>query len=389
VQCANGRITKLDMANQGLPGSGGIPLALMDLTGLKSLNLGGNKLKGTIPSTIGQLTELNDWLEFCGNQLTGSIPNTIGQLTGLILLGFDVNQLDGSIPSSIGQLVGLAHLGLGSNQFTGTVPQELLQLKKLNFIGLDTNPHLTGKLPAFDFGQFTVCCAMGGDPFTCPLPAGANITCVCPSHKELPPPTCIPSCTGSSANLTPNDCSAWQRFTRDPLYTKWAEGRCGSKVHTDPCSCTTTVLECANGRITRLGMGTQSGAGLPSSGGIPLALMDLTGLTFLSFYGSHIVGTIPAAFTQLKQLEYLSLKGNSLTGQVPSWLAGLKQLTGISIGANMFSGVLPKFNFSQYKVCCEMTDQLFACPLPPGAATCAGTPGGGGPCHSSPPPMCQ
>jgi hypothetical protein len=68
-------------------------------------------------------------------------------------------------------------------------------------------------------------------------------------------------CTGSSVNLTSGNCIAWQRFSLNPLHREWAEGKCGAKVHTDPCSCTFgpypagyDKVGCTNGRITRLFM---------------------------------------------------------------------------------------------------------------------------------------
>jgi hypothetical protein len=137
----------------------------------------------------------------------------------------------------------------------------------------------------------------------------------------------------TSVKLDDSKGSVWQRFTRHPLYTEWAEGRCGPKVNTDPCSCKTTgdlavpFVQCADGRITRLDMGTQSGPGLLPRGGIPLALMDLTGRTYLRFYGSYIIGSVAAT-----PIEYPSLKGNGPAGPAPGWRAGPKRLTGPPIG---------------------------------------------------------
>jgi hypothetical protein len=42
----------------------------------------------------------------------------------------------------------------------------------------------------------------------------------------------VTACNGSSASLLHGDCNAWQWFTRNPLYTEWAEAKCGrTKVH--------------------------------------------------------------------------------------------------------------------------------------------------------------
>ena len=125
-----------------MPGSGGVPLALLDLTGLQFLSLCCSNLQGTIPDALGQ------------------------------------------------QLHQLTYLNLGTNAFTGSVPSTLTSLKQLTDIGLDINPHLTGVLPAFNFSQFTGGCVMFGDNFTCPLPAGAATCDHWIDGSKRPPPTC-------------------------------------------------------------------------------------------------------------------------------------------------------------------------------------------------------
>jgi hypothetical protein len=387
VGCAKGRITHVGMGHEDMP-SGGIPLPLLDLTGLTFLYLAVSELTGSIPSAIGQLTELT-FLGLGGNELTGSIPSILGELTTLARLSLNSNQLTGSMPSAIAKLTALTSLNLGDNRLTGTVPQEMLQLEKLTFIRLQNNPQLTGKLPKFNFSQFTECCSMEGDPFTCPLPTGANTTCAGgPSSHCVgshAPPTCIPACSGTSSTLTASDCSAWQQFTRDPLYKEWAEGKCGAQVHTDPCSCTFNgKVGCANGRITHLGMGHEN---MPS-GSIPLALLDLTGLTYLYLAVSELTGSIPSAIGQLTGLTYLGLGSNQLTGSVPKELAQLKTLTFLALDHNQLTGLLPAFSFSQFTQCCAMDGDPFTCPLPAGAEKCAGSSHVGG-CGRNPAPTCK
>jgi hypothetical protein len=409
----------------GIPPSGGIPLALLDLTGLTVLSLWSTQLVGSIPSSIGQLTRL--WglelgfskltgsipsavgkltdlasLDVAYNQLGGSLPSTIGQLTRLYNINLVGNQLTGSIPSSIGLLTRLSYLGLNDNQLTGSVPQEMLQLKNLTFLRLDANPKLTGLLPAFDFTQFTTCCAIGGDAFACPLPAGANTTCIggptarsCGGgNSKYAPPTCIMGpllpCDGSSSNLTANDCNAWQRFSRDPLYKEWAQIKCGAKVHTDPCSCTlggggALKVGCANGRITYL----RTYDGLPGSGSLPLSLLDLTGLTHFDLTYSRLTGSIPSTIAKLSGLVYLDLNKNQFTGSVPTELAGLKQLTTLGLQHNPhLTGLLPAFDFANITSCCRMDADVFTCPLPAHANKCVGGPACGG-AKVYPPPTCK
>ena len=68
---------------------------------VSTLALAGNNLMGTIPTEIGQLTNLTE-LHLGGNQLTSAIPPEVGDLTNLTRLILDVNQLTGAIPPEFG-----------------------------------------------------------------------------------------------------------------------------------------------------------------------------------------------------------------------------------------------------------------------------------------------
>ena len=147
---------------------------------LESLILFGNALTGSIPSTLGNLTNLEQLLDLLDrphnfrldrfystqsgqphesgaacisvapNALTGSIPPSLGSLanlTDLELSGtFDVEGLTGSIPPSLGNLMNLEILNLDHNDLTGSIPPSLGNLTNLEILYLDHND-LTGSIP--------------------------------------------------------------------------------------------------------------------------------------------------------------------------------------------------------------------------------------------------
>jgi serine/threonine protein kinase len=399
--------------------------AISELTKVTYINLGSQELTGSIPSSIGQLTQLAK-LDLRYNALTGTIPMAIGRLEKLTTLCLSNNlQLAGPIEClkgltqlthldlgrcklngtihAVAKLTSLEYLKLHTNHFTGpiTAIQELIKLNTLvlNYPGAYHND-FSGTVPTGPINWTTIGnCDIEGNHFVKPLPAGASSHCKATGDHL--------ACNGASAELDDVDCAAWQRFTRDPLYMKWAEGKCGANVHTDPCSCAfNTKVVCTNGRITKLDMGEQ---GMPS-GGIPVALMDLTGLTMLSLpgnrldgsipstigqltkitflylYGSYLGGSIPSTIGKLTGLTALNLRSNQFTGSVPTELKQLKQLTNFILDHNNLVGPLPPFNFAQYTACCRMQGVSFTCPLPAGAGTCVG---GGVSCGGKlPPPTC-
>ena len=59
------------------------------------------------------------------NRLTGTIPPELGNLTNLTNLSLNDNRLTGEMPSELGNLEYLNWLSFGGNQLTGCVPARL------------------------------------------------------------------------------------------------------------------------------------------------------------------------------------------------------------------------------------------------------------------------
>jgi hypothetical protein len=90
------------------------------------------------------------------NGLKGTILSSIGELTGLAYLSLGGNGMSGTIPSSIGELTELAYMmGLIGNELTGRIPSKLAKLKKLTDPYLYENK-LTGIVPPLPFEQYTI-----------------------------------------------------------------------------------------------------------------------------------------------------------------------------------------------------------------------------------------
>ncbi|KAH9714609.1 protein kinase domain-containing protein [Citrus sinensis] len=124
--------------------SGGISEEISNLTNLTTINLGGNKLNGSIPIALGKLQKLQ-YLGLEDNKLEGSIPDDICRLDELYELELGGNKLSGSIPACFGNLIALRILSLGSNELT-SIPLTFWNLKDILQLNISSN-YFTGPLP--------------------------------------------------------------------------------------------------------------------------------------------------------------------------------------------------------------------------------------------------
>ncbi|XP_020099264.1 piriformospora indica-insensitive protein 2-like [Ananas comosus] len=134
-------------SNRGLIGT--IPSTLGSLTNLESLVLIENALNnGEIPRELDNLFNLKR-LSLAGNSLSGPIPSTLGNsLSNLLILDLSRNSLTGPVPPSLGNMHSLLKLDLSYNCLNGTLPNELSTLRNLTLLDLRNNSICGGWLQA-------------------------------------------------------------------------------------------------------------------------------------------------------------------------------------------------------------------------------------------------
>ncbi len=129
VTIANDKVVAIDLGFNNLTGS--IPTSIGNLENLESLKLFFNHIEGTLPSEIGNLTNLKI-LDLNSNNLTGQIPSSIGNLTNLNELLVSSNNLTGQLPQEISYLTNLTSLVVFDNQLSGDIPLTYLQLSNMS-----------------------------------------------------------------------------------------------------------------------------------------------------------------------------------------------------------------------------------------------------------------
>ncbi|KAM7271120.1 hypothetical protein ACFE04_030334 [Oxalis oulophora] len=126
--------------------AGVLPPSLSKLPYIKSVDFARNYINGTIPREWAS-TQL-EYMVVSANRLSGSIPDYIGNITTLRILSFEANMLSGDIPPELGNLRNLEFLILSGNFLTGALPTNLTNLSKLTELRISSN-NFTGKIPNY------------------------------------------------------------------------------------------------------------------------------------------------------------------------------------------------------------------------------------------------
>ncbi|KAI8570853.1 hypothetical protein RHMOL_Rhmol01G0069700 [Rhododendron molle] len=139
-------LRKLDLSYTNL--SGKLPDSIGYLKSLNSLILDGCKLQGSIPKSLGNLTQLT-LLRLSNNNFSiGGFPLWVANLKPLVHLTIASNQLTGPIPFNLSGLQNLQALHLYGNSLSGVIPPLLFTLPSLEDLVLSSN-RLTGQIPEF------------------------------------------------------------------------------------------------------------------------------------------------------------------------------------------------------------------------------------------------
>lgn len=305
------RVEQLRLEDRGLAGR--IPAALGQLTGLRALDLGGNRLGGEIPEALGELTELRE-LRLDGNRLTGDVPVSLAGLDAIESLRLGGNGLTGCIPAALrdrgAALGGLSVLGLpyctcergraAPPDNAGLVADCLILLGAMDRLRGEAPLNWSPDLAMEDWDGIGL---SEGEP--------RRVASVHLRNRDLT--GSIPAELGGLTELNYLNVGADNSLT-------------GS-----------IPAELTN--LTKLREFYAGGGGNSLTGAIPAGFGNLTDLRVLYLTGNRLTGGIPDL--SRTRLEYLNLRGNRLTGPVPSWLGGVATLRRLNLRGNLLAGGIP------------------------------------------------
>ncbi|CAA2968315.1 receptor EIX2 [Olea europaea subsp. europaea] len=295
---------------------------------LKELDISRNNLNGTIPLSIGNLTELLT-LDISNNHLSGNIPQFWENLKSLYVLDMSNNSLSGTIPDSIGSLLYLTILSLSSNNLSGELPSSLRNCVQLTRLDIGDN-QFSGKIPVWigENMRFLLILRLRNNSFTGNIPSEicrlSWLHILDISKNNLF--GFIPQCVG---NL-----SGFQSYANTSTSLKYVEGL---QLITKG-----RIFQYLSKQLDLVKNIDLSDNNL--SGEIPSELASLVKLGTLNLSMNHLSGQIPPAFGKLASLETLDLSKNQLSGPIPTTLVSLTFLNYLNLSFNKLSGKIPAGN---------------------------------------------
>lgn len=160
------QIVALDLASKNLKGS--IPSSIGQLTDLRHLDISENTIEGGIPAEINNLINL-EYFDISNNKLSGNIPS-LNSLTKLIVfdcssneftsmpalpsisdieyIALSDNKLSGDLATNLANYTNLIYLDLSNNKFSGIIPNEWASFEKIRALHLYNNV-LSGNIPNY------------------------------------------------------------------------------------------------------------------------------------------------------------------------------------------------------------------------------------------------
>jgi len=327
-----------------------------ELSHLEAIDLSFNKLGGTIPEELAKCTNLQGLLidgtesEPIENKLRGTIPTWLGELQELKFLELGEMAFTGTIPSEIGLLTNLVTFYAHKNLLTGSIPTEVGRLTELwefmvekNCIDCDTDPTgLTGTLPT-ELGLLTQLMKFS---------ITANkLTGTLPTELGLVPMWKFYSGRNRLSGPMPTELGLWSDLS---IFSLWSSQNITGTIPTEIGLLTNAIVfDLQNTQVsgtipTEVGLMASMEelfwAEMKLTGTLPTELGLWTNMWIMNLYNNALTGTLPSEIGLLTGMEELYLYSNLLSGSISQEVADLPILLIFNAANNDLTGEIPAYD---------------------------------------------
>ncbi|XP_028096255.1 LOW QUALITY PROTEIN: receptor-like protein EIX2 [Camellia sinensis] len=324
---------------------GGIPSSIGRLCNLRNFDLMDNNLTGSLPEFLegiencGTKSPLPNLmhLELSNNKLVGKLPEWLGQLENLVGLGLSNNLLEGPILASLGTLQNLTDMGLEGNKLNGTLPVSFGHLSELHTLDISYN-QLTGVISETHFATLSKLKI---------LTLASNSFVLNVSSNWVPPFKVINLDMGS-CQLGPS-FPAWLKSQKELQFLNLPNTSISGSLPSwfwdisSNLSLLNVSFNQLKGQLpNQFSVTAFADIDLSSNlfeGPIPLPTVQIE---LLDLSNNHFSGSIPHNISNIMpDLIFLSFSGNQLSGEIPESIGQMSYLQVISLSSNHLTGSIP------------------------------------------------
>ena len=309
---------------------------------LMFLDIGFNLLTGEVSSSICNVSHLQV-LILSHNKLIGIIPPCLVNLLSLYTLDLESNKLNGTLPNTFSMNSDLISLNLNNNQLEGPLPKSLSYCSKLEILNIGNNqiedkfPHWLQTLPMLTILVLRANKFYGRIADLKTKHGFSSIVIFDVSYNYFNgqiPKTYIQNFKAMKNVI---------QYKGDELYRKISL----MLVNSSQTAIDEFVTVTTKGRSMTLNKIPKNFVTIDLSqnsfeGQIPYVIGELQALRGLNCSHNRLSGLIPKSIGYLTNLESLDISSNMFTGSIPTELTNLNFLEVLNLSNNQLVGEIPK-----------------------------------------------